>query len=288
MEDDVKEQDSRPGSVDSDILQGKADVLRAVQATAPQVNNGPMDAASANHGSDSGKKHTIQVEVKPVVAIRPDRDPQSGQPRKESAPPKPAQPDPFARIDAAPSAPTAKEAVREASPASAAQKGANDRPSVEAPKAVTAVQSGPEAGTPAASAAAPQAGAAPRSEAPEPMSSPNTTAVPRFNLGEHILAEQRRAASERRQKSSPGDNAAQAYPAQDTVGEVIREARNNREPVRAAGTEGDNAARHGITLGDGNISAIQRDIISQIVAREIAAFSGRAAGRRTWPRPAAT
>jgi hypothetical protein len=104
-----------------------------------------------------------------------------------------------------------------------------------------------------------------------------SAAVPRFNLAERILAEQRRFASERRRKAGPGGAAGGSYAADDTLGAVIREVKDNMaRPVETAGgADGDNPAvcRTGGETADA--TATQERLIADIVAREIAALCGR-------------
>ena len=103
----------------------------------------------------------------------------------------------------------------------------------------------------------------------------DSVAVPRFNLAERILAEQRRFASERRRKAGPG-GAAGSYAADDTLGAVIREVKDNmaRPLGTAASADGDNPTVCG-TGGETADAAAQKLLIADIVAREIAALCGR-------------
>ena len=103
-----------------------------------------------------------------------------------------------------------------------------------------------------------------------------SAAVPQFNLAERILAEQRRFASERRRKAGPGGAAGGSYAADDTLGAVIREVKDNMaRPVgMAAGADGDNPTVCE-TGGETADAAAQKRLIADIVAREIAALCGR-------------
>ncbi len=105
----------------------------------------------------------------------------------------------------------------------------------------------------------------------------DSVAVPRFNLAERILAEQRRFASERRRKAGPGGAAAGSYAADDTLGAVIREVKDNMaRPVGATtGADGDNPAVCGTSGETADAAAAQKLLIADIVAREIAALCGR-------------
>lgn len=100
-----------------------------------------------------------------------------------------------------------------------------------------------------------------------------SVAVPRFNLAERILAEQRRSASGRRRKAGPGGAAAGSYAADDTLGAVIREVKDNMaRPVEAA--DGDNPAVCE-TGGETAEATAQKQLIADIVAREITALCSR-------------
>lgn len=105
----------------------------------------------------------------------------------------------------------------------------------------------------------------------------DSVAVPRFNLAERILAEQRRFASERRRKAGPGGAAAGSYAADDTLGAVIREVKDNMaRPVGAAtGADGDNPAVCGTSGNNAGAAAAQKLLIADIVARDVAALCGR-------------
>ncbi len=105
----------------------------------------------------------------------------------------------------------------------------------------------------------------------------DSVAVPRFNLAERILAEQRRFASERRRKAGSGGAAAGSYAADDTLGAVIREVKDNmaRAVVAAAGADGDNSAVCETGGETAEAVAAQKRLIADIVAREIVALCGR-------------
>lgn len=103
-----------------------------------------------------------------------------------------------------------------------------------------------------------------------------SVAIPRFNLAEKILAEQRSFASERRRKAGPG-GAAGIYAADDTLGAVIREVKDNmaRPIATAAGANGDNPADCETGGKTAEAVASQRRLITDIVARDVAALYGR-------------
>lgn len=105
----------------------------------------------------------------------------------------------------------------------------------------------------------------------------DSVAVPRFNLAERILAEQRRFASERRRKAGPGGAAGGNYAADDTLGAVIREVKDNmaRAVGRGAGADGDTPAVCGASGETAEAAAAQRRLITDIVARDVAALCGR-------------
>jgi len=103
-------------------------------------------------------------------------------------------------------------------------------------------------------------------------------AVPRFNLAEKILVEQRRFASERRRRTHTGDETGGRYTADDTVGAVIREVKDSMpRPVTAAEPSGRAEAPVGRGDADGvDLTAPEKRLIADIVARDIAALcSGR-------------
>ena len=105
------------------------------------------------------------------------------------------------------------------------------------------------------------------------MSAEDSVAVPRFNLAEKILAEQRKFASERRRKAGPG-GAVGSYAADDTLGAVIKEVKDNMaRPIgAAAGAGGGNPA---VCEAGGEAAVAQRRLITDIVARDVAALYGR-------------
>ncbi|HPD48760.1 MAG TPA: hypothetical protein P5279_01475 [Anaerohalosphaeraceae bacterium] len=265
----MTEQNNRPGSVDSDILQGKADVLRAVQSAAQ--GGGDRNSAS-KHTPDAEKKAPVQVEVRPVVAIRSDRERLSSAPPKDGGTAKPAEPEQKRPVAGAGSGTAAEKPQKDA--------GDNAAPAVEKDGGSEAVKAVAE---PEAEAKA-VAEAAANAETGE-LKSQSGGGVPRFKLAEQILAEQRRNASERRQRSNAGAGT-RTYAAEDTVGEVIREVKNNLGP--AAGTAGAavaamKAAGDGIAVDEKGLTSMQREIVAEIVARDIALYSGGVARRRVWP-----
>jgi len=290
----VKDQNSRPGSVDSDILQGKADVLKAVKALASQGSGPPSEKQNLNIG-DNGP---IQVQVKPVIAVRSQGERPGGSQQTDAT--KAGQAAATGHVVAASSAAARNAANDESAPAG---KTHSDSQAAGADKSGQQQSSPPSATEPDDSKSSPKADA-PSTEpggalkpadpgtenqaakappAPAKPQSGDTGGVPRFKLAEQILAEQRRNASERRQRSNAGDGGSRPYMAQDTVGEVIREVKNNLGPAHSAGAKPVPNASTGLTAEDEHMTAVQRQVIEEIVARDIALFSHGVARRPTWP-----
>lgn len=263
----MTEQNNRPGSVDSDILQGKADVLRAVQSAAQ--GGGDRNSAS-KHTPDAEKKAPVQVEVRPVVAIRSDRERLSSAPPKDGGTAKPAEPEQKRPVAGAGSGTAAEKPQKDA--------GDNAAPAVEKDGGSEAVKAVAE---PEAEAKA-VAEAAANAETGE-LKSQSGGGVPRFKLAEQILAEQRRTASERRQRSGAGDAGGKTYAARDTVGEVIREVKSNLASTRPVAEAKVKVAAGGAVMNEDGMTPIQRQIVAEIIARDIALYSGGITRRRTWP-----
>ena len=255
----MREQNSRSGTVDSDILQSKADVLRAVQASAARIS-GNQDAGQ--RGEHCGMT-PIRVNVRPVIAVRAERE-QPGSPAADTPH------DRFHKTESAINAATSPADMNE-------QFGlAKSSPSLN------------EESEPAAAVQMQSEDSLTAFGVPEETAEPDETrtrgnGVPQFKLAEQILAEQRRAASGRRQRAGAGDAAARTYAAQDTVGAVIREVKYNLQPSPPAVVDAAVAARPQCSTAEKDgMTPLQREIIEEIVARDIALFSsiGR---RRTWP-----
>lgn len=102
----------------------------------------------------------------------------------------------------------------------------------------------------------------------------NAVAIPRFNLAEQILVEQRRFASERRRKAKPTEATGSSYHADDTLGAVIREVKDNMaRPVPTA--DDANPAVCGTAVDHVDMADAQRLLVADIVTRDIAALCGR-------------
>ena len=191
----MKKKKDRKGHVDADILQGKADVLRARDAAKKPSQNGAKAKSDTKSEADTKVE---KVDVKPVRAVKAKED--------------------------------------EANPTGGKK--------VEA-------------------------------EAKAGASEKSTVEIPRFNLAKQILAEQRQAASKRRQKSHHTGAKIASYPAADTIGEVIRQAKHNSVEVTAeAGTKTSTTPVHGIVLDDDSMSDSQRRLVADIVSRDIVALCG--------------
>jgi len=267
----VKEHDSRGRSVDSDILQGKADVLRAVRAIASQGSGADI----ANHNSEQEKNKPVQVEVRPVVAIRSDRDRLSSAPQRDTG------------VRPAQAAAKAEEAKTAEKTTVAARMDADEVRSAPDTAAIAADVSEVEAQGEAVSEATEPfeestAAVSESGDDIEPQAEENS-GMPRFRLAEQILAEQRRTASERRQRSGAGDAGGKTYAARDTVGEVIREVKSNLASTRPVAEAKVKVAAGGAVMNEDGMTPIQRQIVAEIIARDIALYSGGITRRRTWP-----
>ena len=181
----MKDHENRGGSVDSDILQGKADVLRVVRALAEQGS-----APAAKRDRDP---RPVQVQVRPVVAIRSERGQSKSSQQKEDSDLRPGsdRPEPAAIRDAE------------------VEKTAKEEPTLadEKPSAAVAAESKDAVSPMAAAPEAAVESEAEQCEAPEAK----CDALPRFKLAEQILAEQRRSASERRQRAAASEPVTRTY-----------------------------------------------------------------------------
>ncbi len=109
--------------------------------------------------------------------------------------------------------------------------------------------------------------------------------VPRFNLAEQILSEQRKIASVRRKKPDRNTSANSTPEATGTVGQIIRQ---SKKPFTSAeGKEktpetiqSPSPTVHGIINKADNLSGSQHRIIADIVARDVARFCGKTSSRQ--------
>jgi hypothetical protein len=109
--------------------------------------------------------------------------------------------------------------------------------------------------------------------------------VPRFNLAEQILSEQRKIASVRRKKPDRNTSANSTPEATGTVGQIIRQ---SKKPFTSAeGKEktpetirSPSPTVHGIINKADNLSGSQHRIIADIVARDVARFRGKTSSRQ--------
>lgn len=101
-------------------------------------------------------------------------------------------------------------------------------------------------------------------------------AIPRLNLGEKILAEQRQASSTRRQKARPAASEKASYPARDTVGAIIRESKGQASEAKGEGTPKEASPETGrsIMIDDDYLNDSQRQLVAEIVSRDILALCG--------------
>ncbi len=93
--------------------------------------------------------------------------------------------------------------------------------------------------------------------------------IPRFDLAQQILTEQRRAASMRRKKPVEEGTVGNVIPATGTVGQIIREAKKGVADVSRSVQQLSPGA-HGTIKGADNLSPAQQGIIAEVVTMEIA------------------
>jgi len=106
--------------------------------------------------------------------------------------------------------------------------------------------------------------------------------IPRFNLAQQILAEQRRAASVRRGRPTERSGSGEIMPATGTIGRIIREA---KKKTTDAGEDDKTLQQlscgvHGIVEGAHNLNPAQRQVIAGIVTLDIARLSSEEVARR--------
>ncbi len=118
--------------------------------------------------------------------------------------------------------------------------------------------------------------------------------VPRFNLAEQILSEQRKIASVRRKKPDRNTSANSAPEATGTIGQIIRQSKKpfvsakgkekTPEPVVIKKTSetirSPSPAVHGIINKADNLSGSGHRIIADIVARDVAGFYRKTSSRQ--------
>jgi len=118
--------------------------------------------------------------------------------------------------------------------------------------------------------------------------------VPRFNLAEQILSEQRKIASIRRKKPNGNTSANSTPEATGTVGQIIRQSKKpfasaegkekTPEPVVIKKTsetiQSPRPAVHGIINKADNLSGSGHRIIADIVARDVARFYRKTSSRQ--------
>ncbi len=102
-------------------------------------------------------------------------------------------------------------------------------------------------------------------------------AIPRFNLAEQILAEQRKFTSGRRRKANPTEATGAGYHADDTLGAVIREVKDNMvRPVQTADDPDDaDTDVRGTAVDHVDMADAQRLLVADIVTRDIAELCSR-------------
>ncbi len=135
-----------------------------------------------------------------------------------------------------------------------------------------------------------------KTEGTEPDDSTRKTdrEVPRFNLAEQILSEQRKIASIRRKKPNGNTSANSTPEATGTVGQIIRQSKKpfasaegkekTPEPVvikkTSETTQSPSPAVHGTINKADNLSGSGHRIIADIVARDVASFCKKTSSRQ--------
>lgn len=96
--------------------------------------------------------------------------------------------------------------------------------------------------------------------------------IPKFDLADQMLAQQRSVASTRRRKTQMTSHIEKSYPANDTVGEIIRQSKPGKsEPKTEVVTPPALRAKvRSINLSNEEMSKLQKQLVADIVSRDIA------------------
>lgn len=100
--------------------------------------------------------------------------------------------------------------------------------------------------------------------------------IPTFNLADQILAKQRNISSTRRQKTRKTNPVEKSYPANDTVGEIIKQSKpvtKNLKPEPQIPAALKTKVRS-INLSNEDLNKLQRQLVADIVSRDIALLCG--------------
>lgn len=96
--------------------------------------------------------------------------------------------------------------------------------------------------------------------------------IPKFNLADQMLAQQRSVASTRRKKTKKTSHIEKSYPANDTVGRIISHSKPSY-PKPKSETVIPPALRakvRSINLNSEDLNKLQRQLVADIVSRDIA------------------
>jgi TolA protein len=106
--------------------------------------------------------------------------------------------------------------------------------------------------------------------------------IPRFNIAQQILAEQRKAASTRRGRPIEHSGSTEPRPATGIIGQIIREVKKKSGDVSEAAEipQQLSCGVHGIVKGAHNLSPAQQEVIASIVTLDIVRFCSDEGARR--------
>ncbi len=115
--------------------------------------------------------------------------------------------------------------------------------------------------------------------AKKPTDSPTeekTVEIPKFDLADQMLAQQRSVASTRRRKTQKKSNIEKSYPANGTVGEIIRQSKPDKsEPkTEVVIPPALRAKVRSINLSNEDMNKLQKQLVADIVKRDIALLCG--------------
>ena len=127
------------------------------------------------------------------------------------------------------------------------------------------------------------------SKQPGQAGNKNESEIPQFNLAGRIMAEQRKATSLQRKRPAAKNNTSHHHTATGTVGQIINESKQKhagseektQSPAaqgNASDTQAHSPAVHYVISGIETVDASQRQIVTDIVTRDIARFCGSLSG----------
>lgn len=96
--------------------------------------------------------------------------------------------------------------------------------------------------------------------------------IPKFNLADQMLAQQRSVAATRRQKTRKTSPIEKSYPANDTVGRIISHSKpsNSKPQAEVVVPPALRATVRSINLSTEDLNNLQRRLVADIVSRDIA------------------